>query len=224
MLTPCAVFAAGIKINGVCQAGDCTPDTLSSGGAASASKTFTLTLGNSDQFQIYTSFNTSNSGGTSFNSSVGGPTVVFTGSNTGTSGADVITIEYLQNQYSTITSGNFSEGFSGTFFGPIAAGSNVKGQQFIGGNGLPVMGPLSSPGPYSGSSSNNPLSGLGNPLLFDFVVTFTVAAGSGVGAGIGTSAPPSSVPALSGWALGVFAIVLLAAGSLALRKRGPSMS
>jgi hypothetical protein len=127
-----------------------------------------------------------------------------------TSGADVITIDYLQNYYSTVTSGTFSESVSGTFGGPIAAGSNVTAQQFVGGNAMPLMGPFPSPGAFSGSSGNFAASSLGNPLLFDFEVTFNVAAGSGVGAGVNEDLLPEPASVL---------LVVTGAGLMLLKRR-----
>jgi hypothetical protein len=192
-LMPCIVFGGAIQVNSACPLGNCvTPDTLASGNSTSGNVDFVLLLANNDRYRIATGSSATDTGGTGFSSSISGLTVVYLGNSVSgavPSGADVITIDYLQNFFSTITSGAFSESISATFGGPIGAGSNVQAQQFVGGNPLPVLGPFPAPGSFSGSSSGNPVSGLGNPLLFDFRVTINVAAGSGVGAGVNTPEP-----------------------------------
>lgn len=196
-----SAFGAAVNVNGTCLAGNCgSPDTVAVGASPSTAFNFVFTMANGDQYRIAGNVNFPNSA-----TSIGvtAPfTVAYLGNTAGTaSGADVLTIDFLQNDAYTSTSGTFFESAVGGFSGPIGTGSSLEGQLFIGGHALPLQGPFTAPANFSSSSSNVALTGLTNPLSFDLRRTITFAAGSGVGATVyngltpgGTGSSGSNAP------------------------------
>jgi uncharacterized protein (TIGR03437 family) len=191
-------FGAAILVNGNCQVGNCaSPDVVAVGSTSSTAFNLVITLANTDQYRIAGTVNFPNS------ATAIGVTVPFTiaylGNASGTnSSSDSITIDFLQNDANTTTSGKFFETTEGGFSGPIAAGSSLQGQLTIGGRSLPVQGPFPSPSNFSATSGATPYTGLGNPLSFDLQRVIVFGAGSGVGATVYNGTTPGSSVGSSG--------------------------
>jgi len=177
-------FGAAVSVNGTCQVGKCaSPDVAAAGTAPSTPFDFVVTLPNTDRYGIAGSVNATDSGN---RVDIQAPfTVTYLGNASGTaSGEDVLTIDISQNFEYQPHGGRFFELTRGGFEGPIAAGSAVLGQLFVGGQALPRQGPFPVPAATKSFLVNSgplPLTGLGNPLLLDLRRTITFAAGSGVG-------------------------------------------
>jgi len=198
VLAAASAFGAAISVNGICHVGNCSsPDVAATGSSPATAFNFIVTLPNSDQYRISGSAAAPNS---TTGIDIQAPfTVTYLGNSTSTSsGADVLTLDILQNYQFTGTSFKFFENAVGGFSGPIAAGSSLQGQLSVGGQALPLQGPFLAPANFSVSSGSITLSGLATPLAFDLRRTITFAGGSGVGATVYNGTTPSSGATTSG--------------------------
>ena len=214
-----AAFGGAISVDGLCEVGNCaSPDVLSAGSSISSPFSFTYTFADTDSYQVTGTLTASDTMGSGFSLFVAGPTVTYLGNGGGTvSGADTLTIDFLQNFVVSFTAGSFSESIAGTFGGALASGSSAAGQDFLDGHALPLMGPFPSSAPFSESFNNVSLSGLTSPLLFDARFTDVFAAGSAVGATINSN-PTVPEPATAGLMLaGLTALIGLRERSRARR-------
>jgi hypothetical protein len=197
-LTANSGIAGTIAVNGTCQLGNCTdPDVLESNDTLTTPFDFLYTFSNTDQFRIQGVLDATNSGGASFSMVGSQYTATYLGNSFGTaSGADTISLRFLQNFGSGISSGTFFEVLYGAFGGPVASsGTTASGQAFIGGVALPLMGPFSpQPALFSDFVSGLPITGLNNPMLVDVQFTASFGAGSQPGAFIILSTVPVSLP------------------------------
>ena len=190
-------FAASVIVNGNCQVGNCaSPDVVATGGAISTAFNFTVTLPNTDRYQIAGSVNSSAAGASL---SVVSPfMVIYEGNSGGTSSAnDTITLDVLQNFHLGFTLRESTESAQGAFSGAFGAGSNVQIQLIINGQALPVMGPFTPPANFSFKSASINITSTSAPL-FDVHHVFTFAAGSAVGATIYNALTPGSSSGGSG--------------------------
>jgi hypothetical protein len=187
VLLPSKAFPGAISVNGTCEIGNCAfPDILPINSTTSGYFSAIYTFPDTDSYRVIGSFSAQNTNGDSWSFSIG-ISMTYLGDATGSpSGADTAIIDWLQNNENVCVgcSGTFGEGTGGSFGGPIAANSIAQAQLFVDGSPLPVIGPSSPPGSWGGSFGNVPISGLTNPLLFEWTDTFTFGAGSGVGANI----------------------------------------
>jgi len=177
-------FGATVSVNGTCHVGNCTsPDVAAAGAAPSTPFNVVVTLPNTDRYRISGSVEATSSGNAV---DLQAPfTVTYLGNGAGKgSSEDVLTIDISQNYEYKPHGGRFFEVTRGGFEGPIAAGSSVVGQLFVGGQPLPRQGPFPVPAATKSFLVNSgplPLTGLGNPLLLDLRRTVTFAGGSDVG-------------------------------------------
>jgi hypothetical protein len=186
-----AGFAAAVSINGACELGSCaSPDILNSGQSTHDPFDFTYSFLNTDSYHVFGSVGTSNSGGVGIGVTL---TAVYLGNtNSTTSQADVLTIDFLQDFADSFTSGVFSEGESIYFYGPIASSSSATAQLSFDGKTLPLQS-FAPGGPSFVGFTNITLSGLTEPLAGETVEAFSFGQGSNVGATISTTMPePSS--------------------------------
>ena len=187
-------FGAAVTVNGACEVGNCaSPDVAKPGTAASTPLNFVVTLPNTDRYRISGSVDAKASGNAV---DLQAPfTVTYLGNAPGlVSSEDVLTIDISQNFEFRPRGGRFFEVTHGGFEGPVAAGSAVLGQLFIGGQALPPQGPFPAAPSFSAKSDPLPLTGLGNPLLLDLRRTITFAAGSGVGSKVLNAANARPLP------------------------------
>ena len=177
-------FGASVSVNGNCQVGNCaSPDVAAAGTAPNTPFNFVITLPNADRYRIAGSVEATSSGNSV---DLQAPfTVNYLGNASGKgSSEDVLTIDISQNYEYKPRGGRFFEVTRGGFEGPIAAGSSMLGQLFVGGQALPQQGPFPVPAATKSFLVNSgplPLTGLGSPLLLDLRRTVTFAAGSEVG-------------------------------------------
>lgn len=186
------LFAGSLSINGTCELGNCaTPDTLADGRSISQPFNFIYALANGDEFQIQGVLAESNSNGDYSN--VGTQvTATFLGNTSGApSGADILTIDLLQNfqHGQTVSTGSFFDTLYGGFSGPIARASSAERDFSVNTTALPPLGPFTATTSlFSASNPNMSVSGLANPVLFNNSYIASFAAGSGAGATILMSA------------------------------------
>jgi hypothetical protein len=183
--SPAAARSAAVQVNGVCQVGNCfKPDTVGFGGALVTNFDFIFTLSNTDRYRVLGKIVSTN---TSRNVLFPPFSVTYLGNALGTPTAtDVLTIDLLQNFEIPIQSGGVATKVYGSFDGPIAGQSSIRGQLFYGSLALPPLGPFSPPQSFSASTSAT-FSGIGDPVLQHFRRVMTFGAGSGVGAQIRSS-------------------------------------
>jgi hypothetical protein len=138
-------FGGAVSVNGACQVGNCTsPDVAAAGTAPSTPFNFVVTLPNTDRYRISGSVDATCSGNSV---DLQAPfTVTYLGNAPGkVSSERVLTMDVLQNYEFRPHAGEFFEVTRGGFEGPIAAGSAVVGQLFVGGQALPSQGPFPVP-------------------------------------------------------------------------------
>jgi uncharacterized protein (TIGR03437 family) len=192
LIATATAFGAAVSVDGVCQVGNCaSPDVVSSGNSPSTAFNFVITLPNTDQYRIAGSVNPSTGSNTV---GISSPfTVAYLGNATSTaSGADVITLDVLQNFNLSFPFRMSTESAQGGFAGAIGSGSSVSIQLVISGQALPVVGPFVAPANFSFQSQAYPLNPVTNPVQFDVHHTFTFAAGSQIGATIYNALTPGS--------------------------------
>jgi uncharacterized protein (TIGR03437 family) len=193
-------FAGAISVNGTCELGNCvTPDTLGIGDATSDPFDFVYVFGNGDQFQIQGVLSGRNTSGTIWTDAGTQFTITYlgNGASAAPSAADVFSIHLLQNfENAGLSSGTFGADIHVGFGGPLTpAGSSAARQLFLGSTPQPLLGPFSPPPAlFSASFSGFPISGLGNPLLFDNRFSVSFGAGSNPGATIIFSLPQIFLP------------------------------
>jgi uncharacterized protein (TIGR03437 family) len=193
-------FAGAINVNGTCELGNCvTPDTLGIGDTLSDPFDFIYVFGNGDQFQIQGVLSGRNTSGTIWTDAGTQFTITYlgNGASAAPSAADVFSIHLLQNFVNAgVTSGTFGADIHVGFGGPLTpAGSSAARQLFLGSTPQPLLGPFSPPPAlFSASFSDFPISGLGNPLLFDNRFSVSFGAGSNPGATIIFSLPQIFLP------------------------------
>ncbi|MEO7143402.1 MAG: hypothetical protein ABI165_07845, partial [Bryobacteraceae bacterium] len=177
------VFGASVTVNGICQGGNCgSADIIPLGAAGSTGFSFTYTLANTDRYLISGTFIGGHAPGPDYSIPF---TAIYMGNASGTtSGADVLTIDFLQSYQYTRPAGSFYETLHGGFKGPLDRASSVQGRTSVSGHALAGQGPFSPPANFSVTSGNQAISGLSNPVVFDVQRIFTFGAGSGVGAAI----------------------------------------
>jgi hypothetical protein len=172
-------FPAAIQITGsntICEVGNCaSPGTLSPGDSIGATAySFPYTFANTDTYFI----------GGSYSASGAAPTINFSatatyiGNSTGTASAfDTLSVDLFQFfKYNDNPDGTYDE--SATLSqANVAPGSYVTSQLFFDGQGIGLLGPLTTLGSQSYSMSAV-LTGLSNPSEADFNYTFHIAAGS----------------------------------------------
>jgi hypothetical protein len=172
-------FPAAIQITGsntICEVGNCaSPGTLSPGDSIGATAySFSYTFANTDTYFIAGSYSASGAAPT-INFSA---TATYTGNSTGTASAsDTLSVDLFQLfNYNDNPDGTYDE--SATLSQTnVAPGSYVTSQLFFGGQGIGLMGPLTTLDSQSYSMSAA-LTGLSNPSEADFNYTFHIAAGS----------------------------------------------
>jgi uncharacterized protein (TIGR03437 family) len=198
-----AAFGEAVKVNGTCMIGNCTtPDTLNVGQTLDQPFNFTYTLANGDMYQIQGILAHQNNGGTEWSNYGAQLLVTYLGNRSGTtalSGADVVTVDFLQNfQNAGVTSAYGSYTLIGDFVGPIASpGSSVARTVFFNNAPFPTLGPVSPPpNMFSESFQDAPNYVSGSLMLYDSRWTFSFGAGSGPGAGVvfGTFPQPTITP------------------------------
>jgi hypothetical protein len=182
--------AGSIRVNGLCEIGNCTtPDTLASNAAMTDPFNFVYTLPDTDQFRIQGELVASDTDGLAWSLIGSQFTATFLGNSSRTaSGGDVLTVDFLQNfqNYSTVE--DVSEVFYGGFGGPLAlSGTSSTEQGFLGSTALPLNGPFSPP-PYLFSHT------LSSTLSVDGRFTASFGAGSDPGAFMILSTVPVSLP------------------------------
>ena len=200
-------FPAAIQITGsntICEVGNCaSPGTLSPGDSIGATAySFSYTLANTDSYFIAGSYSASGAAPT-INFSA---TATYIGNSTGTASAsDTLSVDLYQFfNYNDNPDGTYDE--SATLSqANVAPGSYVTSQLFFGGQGIGLLGPLTTLGSQSYSMSAV-LTGLSNPSEADFNYTFHIAAGS--------PAVPESTDA------GLLALGIAGIGALALCRGG----
>ena len=152
-LMPLRARATAITINGTCEFGNCTfPGTLTHG-TISGHFYIPYQFANSDRYLVVGDYVFTNTGGTAFSFGFDAE-AVYRGNSFGTtSGNDVLTVDFLENFQSFITSDTFLSNVAGAFQAGIAPTSSYTFDHIVGGNALPLLGPFFPPGSFSGSNS-----------------------------------------------------------------------
>lgn len=170
-----------VQVNGLCKVGNCVkPALVPVGGLIVNTFDFVFTLANSDRYRIQGRFHSRNTKGMATQAPYA---VTYVGNASGTtSGADVLTVDLLQNFENLATGGTLLENLHGSFGGPISQASSIRGTMILNDRSLPVQGPFSPPAKFNVTLSGLTLPNLGHPVLKILRRTFTFGAGSGVGA------------------------------------------
>jgi hypothetical protein len=171
---PAAIQATGS--NTLCEVGNCaSPGTLSPGQSIGATDySFIYTFANTDKYFVAGSYSASGNAPTISFSAV----ATYLGNATSTaSAADTLSVDLLQVfNYNDNPDGTYDE--SATLSqANVAPGSYVTSELFFGGQGIGLMGPLTTLTTQTFSMSAT-LTGLSNPSEADFNYTFHIAAGS----------------------------------------------
>ena len=193
---PAAIQATGSSTS--CEVGNCaSPGTLSPGDSVGTTAySFIYTFANTDKYFVAGSYSASGAAPSiSFSA-----TATYLGNSTSTASAsDTLSVDLLQFfSYNDNPDGTYDE--SATLSqANVAPGSYVTSELSFGGQGIGLMGPLTTLGSQSFSMSAV-LTGLANPNEADFNYTFHIAAGS----------PAVPEPAEAGFlALGIATIGIL---------------
>ena len=186
--------ASSIKVNGTCELGSCSStDVLAAGQTQTNPFDFTYTFANSDSFHLQGNLAATNQNG--FEIGITDFMVTYQGNSFGTaSGTDVLVSDFLQyiaNSSSYRTTAY--EGIGGELGPGLGMASSASGQAIIAGQSLPLLGPYTSPGSFSGYDTASITVPRGTPLL-DYRYTLTFGAGSQAGSSISVNPTQSPVP------------------------------
>ena len=190
--TTCVSGAGAVPCN--------TPTTLTDGQIASSAFDLIFTLPDNDEFQVAgnTFWHNTGGGGFSFNTSFVAEYLGNAVNGNVPSQADNIT--FNDQQFMNLdgsTAGSFNESASPLFIGSLGAGTHATAFYTVDGQALPTMNFTQGSGPES--NNNVSLTGLTEPMLFDWVQTESFGAGSLRGSEITDQVPePGSFALLLG--------------------------
>jgi len=183
--------AIGVSVNGICEAGSCSPDVLPFSTTATLPLAFNLTLPDGDEYLIDGSFKALNDAPGSGFSVQSVFQVTYEGNaGGGSSQADSVNVELFETIAVNSSSVSATEMMHGAF-GPTIAGSSTV-TQCIDGN---CLGPVSPPGSFDLTLPIS-ISSSGGSFVFDVLHTSDFGAGSPVGSYIvwGQTTPIAPAP------------------------------
>jgi hypothetical protein len=210
LVAPSLCLASSITLNGACEAGTCPPvGSLAPGGSIPATLFNFIASVNGDMYDIFGEYSASNttSSPSGFTATQFNVTADYMGP-APTTGADALTIDDLQDFTVPGTfslTGTYNESTFATFGG---SGGSLTYQAFYNGDGLGLLGPVTSP---QSLSSSKDLMLTGTSLDVEAQYTLVFDAGTTRGSEItSTPEPTGLVPAT--------AILALCLGVSAIRR------
>ncbi len=210
LVAPSLCPASSITLNGSCEAGTCPPvDSLAPGGSIPATLFNFMALVNGDMYDIFGEYSAANTTSSpfGFTATQFNVTAEYMGG-APTTGADTLMIDDLQDFSVPGTfslAGTYTEDTFANFAG---SGGSLAYQAFYNGDGLGLLGPVTSP---QSLSSSKVLALTGTSLDVEAQYTLVFGAGTTRGSEIASTPEPKGV-------IPTAAILALCLGIAAIRR------